>query len=261
MQFLPAMNPIKNAKLFAALALVFSVALVPATSAFAQETDVEQDQTKDYVKDQIRDIKTDTRDAIKQLKDERDQKVRDLRASISDEYKDRLRTTDAHVRPDMVPDREPDVYFDADANGWLLIGGVAHESFTNIKHGKAYHIEGNHWKLHVDEATFSVGPRDVTMELVGKAKGHRLILYGIGSLGTNDDGTEKQFRVMLRGHFAPTPEQGHFAIAFSQFGYQTMENGKRLPLIQVGDATVYPNTNVENPASIEVPISDVEIFS
>ena len=262
LQFLPPMNPVKNAKLFAALALVFSVALVPATAAYAQETDANVDQTRDQIKDQIRDIKSDTRDAIKQLKDERAEKLRQLKDSLPDQYKDRIRTTDGQIRPDVIPDREPDVKFDAEANGWMLINGVAHESSTIIESGYAYHIKNGLWKLKVDDAHFSVGDRDVTLDLVGKAKGHRMMLYGTGVLSTNDDGTENQIRVMLRGHFAPTSETGHFAIAFTQFGFHTMDNGKKLPLIQVGNATVYPNVNAENPASFDVPATtDLEIFN
>ena len=251
------MKPIKTVQLLAALTLVFSIALMPAAVS-AQESDSEQEQ----LREQINDIQRDARDTIKQIKDERNQKIKDLRTNLTDQYQDRIKTSDVQIRPNTITDREPDVYFDVNANGWILIDGAAHKSSTSIISGNAYHVEDNLWKLQVDDATFSVGNRNVSLDLVGKTHGHRLILHGIGTLGTNDDGSENQIRVLIRGHFAPTGEQGHFAIAFTQFGYQTLYDGKRIPLIQVGDAIVYPNEDVENPKLFKVPSStDLEIFS
>lgn len=270
------MNPIKDAKLLSALALVMAIAIAPAsTAAFAQtdnvdavdfltevdasepsETDVE---VTDENKDTDSDVNDEMRDRLKQLKEQRIEKVKEVREKLADEYKDRIRSDLKHdVRPyDITPDREPDLYFKGEVEGWSLIGGFAYESSTTLA-GEAYHVRGSVWKVHVTDGQIEIGKRTVTIEeMKGFAKGNHLVLRGIVNLSP-----DVQVNIGLAGYYAPTQERGEFALALTKLWYHTDQNSGRIPLAQVGEVHIRPNVDAQDavpvpePAPIEVP----EIF-
>jgi hypothetical protein len=78
------------------------------------------------------------------------------------------------------------------------------------------------------------------MELTGFARGNMIYLQGSGEL---DNG--EAFRVMLRGHFAPTTEDNVYAIAFTNAGINYSNSGIRIPLMQIGSVTVVDTTITE----------------
>lgn len=284
----------KDAKLLTALALIMAVALAPVvTSAFAQtddpnavgnveevdevETvDVNTDETgtentdsdesdetdrkeiRDEIRDKIRQVREETKDKIRELRDQRADKVREFKQRMADEYGDRLRpSAELDVRPyDVEPDREPDLYFKGSTSGWAIIGGYAYHAGTELA-GEAYHLRGSTWKVHVTDGVITIGDRVVPIEMWGTAHKHRLALHGVAEL--SDD---VQIRIGLRGNYAPTHEDGIFALSLKTLGYHTENGNGRIPLAQVGEVFVEPNVNlpdavVPEPAPVEVP----EIFN
>ena len=284
------MTPKKDTQLLTALALIFAVALAPvSTAAFAQEdqtdavddfeevdvaepvdstdetsteneTDEDESETdrkemRDEMKDKVREIREQTREKIRELKDQRADKIRDFKERMSDQYKDRLRAAGTDVRPyDVDPDREPDLYFEGGADGWAMIGGYAYDASTKLV-GEAYHVRGSVWKVHVTEgSTVSIGDRTgIPVELTGTAHGHRLMLHGTAEISE-----DVHVRIALKGHYAATQTEGVFALSLDALGYHTESNNGRIPLVQIGEVSVWANENVADavvpqPAPIEVP--------
>ena len=132
------------------------------------------------------------------------------------------------------PDTQSEVVFNGTTNGWAIINGIAYPASISLD-GNAIHQGNGVWKVASD-AKISVGDKDATLELKGKAVNGKLRLHGTGTL---DDGDS--FRIILRGHYAPIFEQpGFFVVDFSMVKIQNMENGIKIPLVQDGEIHVEP---------------------
>ena len=95
------------------------------------------------------------------------------------------------------------------------------------------------WKVQT-LGEIHVGDTYAELEMKGFARGINLVLNGSGELENGE-----KVRLFLRGHFAPTPESGVFAIAFTQAGVHNINTGERIPLMHVGSVEVFPTVDVE----------------
>lgn len=257
----------KEVKSFSVMALLAVLAIAPISSvAFAQtqldasteaeikaeinsdesqvsvntETNVSSDTSNDNpdsdknVRKEIRDQKQQTRDEIKQFRDE---KIKDLRERIIDQYKDKVVDTRTDIRQ-IDTDRAPDLTFYGTTSGFMIFGGIAHKSEITLD-GSAYHVQNSLWQIKSD-GKIAVGDRSAKLEMKGYARGNNIVLHGNGEL---DNG--EKVRLFLRGHFAPTPETGVFAMAFTQAGLHNINTGERIPMMHVGTVQVIPTSNVE----------------
>ena len=125
----------------------------------------------------------------------------------------------------------------------MIIGGQAWDSEIVLK-GSAYHVTDQMWKVQ-STGDIYVADRHAELEMKGIARGNNLVLNGSGELENGD-----KVRLFLRGHFAPTPESGIFAIAFTHAGVHNINTGERIPLMHVGSVEVFPNTEI---TSVPVP--------
>jgi len=201
------------------------------------ETDVREDIRKDY-----RDDRKEIRDQHKdQRKDLRDQ-FRDERKDLREQYKDRLKNSDISVvRPVPIdPDRSPDVTFNGGTSGYMILGGQAWHSEIALD-GSAYHVHNGMWKV-LSSGKISVAGISAELDLKGFAKGNKITLHGSGTMDNGD-----KIRLVLRGHFAPTPEYGVFAMAFTNAKVHNINTGERIPLMHVGEVIVTPTgvTDIE----------------
>ena len=260
-------------KLLTALVLIMVVAVGPISgSAFGQdetnavesldgfEENVESiDSTSDVnetdEENQIENEQKLREEKIREIKEKRAQKVDDFKVRMSELHDDKIRTDiDKPIRPsDVPPEREPDVVFKGSTKGWTVVGGNAYRSSINFT-GEAYHIGSGVWKVHVTEGKIKVADREAEIKMNGIAKHHRLTLHGTGELPSGD-----QFRLFLRGYFAPTPETGLFAIAFTQGAYHNISTGARLPMAQVGSVHVEPIGDFELPKEVSPQVLDTII--
>ena len=133
---------------------------------------------------------------------------------------------------DVVSDiqRMPDLTFEGETKGWALIGVQAHPASLTLD-GNAVHTVNGVWMVKSD-SEFSIGERDAKLELKGKVTDNKLRLNGTGIL---NDGTE--FKIFLRGHFAPIAgSEGDFAMVFKTaiLTTQTVDERIRIPLALVG---------------------------
>lgn len=122
------------------------------------------------------------------------------------------------------------IEFEGSTDGWAILGGIAYNTTIDF-HGTAY-PRGDSWKV-VSEGEIWVEDKSAKLELRGMIHGDRILLHGNG---ITDDG--QRVKLMLRGHYAPTNEQGVFAIAFTQASYHNINSGDRFLLMQVGTVTV-----------------------
>ncbi len=219
-----------------------------------EETETDVQETDESGEDQVRDLKKqfkEDRKAIKdQYKDERKElrdQYKDQRKDLRELYKDRLRNSDiAVVRPTPIdPDRTPDVTFEGSTSGYVILGGQAWESKIGLFDGSAYHVHNGMWKVKTS-GEISVADRYAELDLKGFAKGNKITLHGGGTL---DNG--EKVRLVLRGHFAPTPEYGVFAMAFTNAGVHNINTGERIPLMHVGSVTVTPTGETDIAPAIE----------
>ena len=126
------------------------------------------------------------------------------------------------------PDRMSEVKFRGGTDGWAIIGGQAFSSEIGIS-GNAIHQRNGVWKVNA-EAEITVADKHAKLDLKGKAAHGKLRLHGTGTLDSGE-----QFRIFLRGHFAPVYDQpGDFVVAFTAAKIRLMETGVKIPLIQDG---------------------------
>ena len=141
------------------------------------------------------------------------------------------------VKPTDVFEVYPQVKFSGETDGWSIIGGYAFETKIYIE-GKAVRGDDGKWKVKA-EGKMKIEDRDVKLLLKGKAYNGHLRLHGTGVL---DSGLE--FRIHLSGSYAPTLVENEYALGFKGAYVKFSDNGFRIPLMQVGKASVYPVTNV-----------------
>lgn len=232
-----------NTRLTAILALVFAVAITPASIAFAQTTSVDAEtsveasgaaneidaKTKASMKAKLAVAKEKIQDRNDELK----RKIKDVIIQRTDRITDELRPMIRDVVSDV--DRRPDLTFRGQTEGWAIVGGVAHKSSLSLA-GDAHHIGGGNWKIKTD-GDLVVADRNAELDLTGFARGNVIYLQGNGSL---DNG--ETFRIILRGHFAPTTDDNVYAVAFTNAGIHYTNNGIRVPLMLVGSITVIDTT-------------------
>ncbi|MGY5144264.1 MAG: hypothetical protein ACW9XH_07250 [Candidatus Nitrosopumilus sp. bin_32a] len=145
-------------------------------------------------------------------------------------------TTDAFSDVSMAfPDRQTELKFDGETNGWAIIAGQAFPSKI-VLDGNAVHQNNGVWKV-TSSAKITVGDREnIPLELKGQAVHGKLRLHGTGSLNGDDT-----FRIILRGHYAPVNDSpSEFVLDFSTAKVQNMDSGLRIPLFQHGIIDVKP---------------------
>ena len=141
------------------------------------------------------------------------------------------------------------VHFDGTTSGWILLGGIAYQSNINIL-GDATFTEGV-WDIDA-EGKFEVVDRYADLKLSGFAIDDIIVLHGRGHIDSGEP-----VSVFLRGHFAPTHENGVFALAFTHASIYNIDQGERYPLMQTGSVNVYP-VPIE-PVPLPEPIPEVEL--
>lgn len=222
------------------------------TETDSQETDVKEidESGEDQRKDLREQYKEDRKEIRDQFKDERKNlrdQYKDHREDLREQYKDRLRNSDiAVVRPAPIdPDRAPDVTFEGATSGYMILGSQAWESNIELFDGSAYHVHNGMWKVKTS-GEISVADRYAKLDLKGFAKGNKITLHGGGTLDSGE-----KVRLVLRGHFAPTPEYGVFAMAFTNAGVHNINTGERIPLMHVGSVTVTPTGETDIDPTVE----------
>lgn len=191
-----------NTKNVETLALLLVVALAPSSIAFAQTADTETD-TDDKRKDKIK-----------------------------DQIKKRI-VKDAIPRSNVERTDIADLTFRGQTDGWTILGGTAFKSSIALS-GDAYSYGGGNWKIK-SVGDITVADKTAKLDLIGHARGTTILLQGTGTLS---DG--QTIKLILKGHFAPTSETNVYAIAFTNAGIQYLDNGVRVPLMQVGSVLVTP---------------------
>lgn len=212
-----------NTKYAQALALLLVVTLAPASIAFAQSS-VEAETATETTINVDTETKTKTRSDIKA-------RLIDAQEKRTDLIKDEVRTKVRDVVSNTLADRGADLTFRGHTDGWAIVGGKAFESSIEFG-GDAHHVGGGNWKIS-SMGELTVGDRHAKLDLSGFARGNVIHLQGSGSL---DNG--EAFRIMLRGHFAPTDDRNVYAVAFTNANIQYMNSGLRVPLMQVGSVTI-----------------------
>jgi hypothetical protein len=211
-----------NTKYTQALALLLVATLAPASIAFAQSSTEAETTTETTKNTTDSDVKTKTRVDVKA-------KISDVLEKKMDRIKDEVKTR--YVVSDTLTDRGTDLTFRGHTDGWAIVGGTAHRSSIAFG-GDAHHVGGGNWKI-ASAGELAVGDRHAKLDLSGFARGNVIHLQGSGSL---DNG--EAFRIMLRGHFAPTDDRNVYAVAFTNAHIQYMNSGLRVPLMQVGSVTI-----------------------
>jgi len=140
------------------------------------------------------------------------------------------------VLPTDVLETYPEVQFRGGTEGWALVGGYAFPSEIGL-HGTAVRGDDGVWHLKA-EGELLVGEREATLVLRGAAHDGHLRLHGTGTLG--EDGPE--FRIVLRGNYAPTTVEGDYALTFNHSFVSFADSDVRIPLMQVGKVHVEPVT-------------------
>lgn len=229
-----------NTKFSEALALLLVVALAPASIAFAQTTgDVESAETEVKSTDPA-DTKADTRTDEQKRKDKLNDELKRLRESIADRKSkiadrntDKIR--DKVIDADRVKtiDRAADLKYSGKTSGWAILGGTAFPSSIAIS-GQGHNQGGGNWKITAT-GDLAVADRTAKLDMTGHVRGNQITLQGTGTLS---DGTA--IKIHIKGHYAATGNTNEFAIAFTNSHIQYMDNGARMPLMQVGSVMVTP---------------------
>lgn len=191
-------------------------------------------------------------DKIREMKEKRAQKLQDFKIRMSELHHEKIRTNvNKSIRSSEIPsDRQPDVVFEGHTTGWAVIGGSAYRASINFT-GEAHHVGNDVLKVKITEGEIKIADRVVKIELKGIAKHNQIVLHGTGELL----GGEK-VRLFLRGHFAPTTENGLFAIAFTQGAYHNVDTGARIPMAQVGSVLIEQSGDFKLPREMNPSASD-----
>ena len=242
-----------NARFSETLALLLVVALAPASIAFAQTTDdgVTEPKTVEPVDTKTVDKTTDARTDEQKRKDKLQDELKRLRESITDKKakntdrpSDKLREKIID-RADKIRDKNidkvADLTYRGKTSGWAILGGTAFPSSIGIS-GEGHNQGSGNWRITA-VGDIAVADRTAKLDLAGHVKGNQISLQGTGTLS---DGTA--IKIHIKGHYAATTNANEFAIAFTNSHIQYMDNGARMPLMQVGTVTVAP---VVSPVPVE----------
>ena len=224
-----------NAK-FSVLALLLVVALAPASIAFAQTTNVESAETKSD--------DSDTRTDEQKRKDKLADELKKLREKIADRKSKIIDRNADNDRKDKIVDKVrdknidkvADLKYNGKTSGWAILGGTAFPSSIGIS-GEGHNQGNGNWRITA-VGDISVADRTAKLDMTGHVKGNQITLQGTGTL---NDGTA--IKIHIKGHYAATSNTNEFAIAFTNSHIQYMDNGARMPLMQVGTVTVTPIVN------------------
>jgi hypothetical protein len=206
-----------NRKHAATLSLLLVVTLAPTSIAFAQTTSDTEEAT-------------DTKNKRADKKDEIKTRLADKEEKRIDRIKDEVRTKVRDVKTDDA-DRGTNLTFRGNTDGWAIIGGKATKS-SLVLGGNAHHVGGGNWKITSD-GDLTVADRHAKLSISGHARGNMINLQGSGTLDSGEN-----FRVSLKGYFAPTNEKNVYAIAFTHTNVQYTNSGIRVPLMHVGSVTI-----------------------
>ena len=121
------------------------------------------------------------------------------------------------------------------ARGWALFNDEAHKAHLKLD-GKGVIKEENKWKIKSD-SIISIGEKKAIVGLKGKVIENKLRLNGSGEL---NDGS--QFRIILRGHFAPIDDTNeNFALVFkTAIISTTIDERIKIPMVLVGQVNTIP---------------------
>jgi hypothetical protein len=231
-----------NAKFSEALALLLVIALAPVSIAFAQTTgDASSVETKT-----VDPVDTDTRTDEQKRKDKLNDELKRLRENIADRKSKIIDRTTDKIRDKIVDkersiDRVADLKYGGKTSGWAILGGTAFPSSIAIS-GVGHNQGNGNWKITA-VGDISVADRTAKLDMTGHVRGNMITLQGTGTLS---DGTA--IKIHIKGHYAATGNTGEFAIAFTNSHIQYMDNGARMPLMQVGSVMVTP---VVTPVPVE----------
>lgn len=250
-----------TAKYIEILAILLTVALAPASVAFAQTTTADaavgaDDTTDNTDSDGKKDTRSDEEKRKEKLKEHlkqiRENIVKRKTASADDVDKTKSvdkartkivsRTQDgvSEVREKIVDrtqerrlDRAADLTYHGKTSGWTILGGTAFPSSIGIS-GQGYNQGSGNWKITA-VGDITVADRTAKLDLTGHVRENTIVLKGTGTL--SDDAV---IDIYLKGHIAPTSSTNEMAIAFTNSYIQYKDTGQRIPLMQVGSVTIAP---------------------
>lgn len=223
----------KLTKFSETLALLLVVALAPASIAFAQTTgDIVSENTDptDTIDTRIDEQKRKDKlnDDLKRLRE----KIADRKSKIVDKNADRISDKIDRIKEKPF-DKIADLKYAGKTSGWAILGGTAFPSSIVIS-GEGHNQGNGNWRITA-VGDLSVADRTAKLDMAGHVRANQITLQGTGTL---NDGTAIKIHIM--GHYATTDNTGEFAIAFTNSHIQYMDNGARMPLMQVGSVMVTP---------------------
>ena len=211
-----------DVRLFAALGILAVLGIVPlSSSVFAQSNSGDNDDSNND--------NGDKRKLQKELKKEKLREIKNI--ALESEIKPKSKIFDETRSHE--PDREPDLSFRGETSGWTIVGDLAHKSSVSLS-GHAFKAGERMWKISTT-GNITIGDRKAELDLKGVATGHKIMLQGNGILQNGEE-----VRLTLVGHYAPTTEDGVFAVAFTNGMFHNTNTGERLTMMQVGSVHVAP---------------------
>lgn len=227
-------------RLFAALGILAVLAIVPiSSSVFAQSGTSDNDDFAEENTDKRKlqkEVRAQQKESFKELRAEKLREIKNMAFESRIETKAKIfDETRSHE-----PDREPDLSFRGETNGWTIVGGHAHKS-SIVLSGHAFKAGERMWKISTT-GDITVGDRKAELDLKGVAAGHKIMLQGNGMLENGEE-----VRLILVGHYAPTTEDGIFAVAFTHGMFHNTNTGDRLTMMQVGSIHVESIVSASTP--------------
>lgn len=228
----------KFAKLISALAIIMTVAIAPASRAFAQSN-----TASDGVND-----KQNYKDERKQFFDSIKEQRKDLKDQIKD-FKEQRK--DKTFDSERIYDVEPTLKFDGITSGWAVVGGKAYPATFSLE-GKAGQVSERGWQLS-GIGTVEIEKRMITFELKGFTKNNHVNIKGISQ-------TDESIVIHLRGTFASMAESDNsFALAFTRATIVDQNSDVKVPLVLTGEVKTNLLTPVVDETESKPEITESEI--
>ncbi|HXV51105.1 MAG TPA: hypothetical protein VD689_03155 [Nitrosopumilaceae archaeon] len=241
-------------RLFAALGILAVLVIAPlSSSVFAQSNSGDNDDSNkdninekklqkeslDLKKEEIKKLREQLKEQKESFKELRGEKLREIK-NIALENRIEVKSKIFDEVKISEPDREPDLSFRGETNGWTIVDGHAHKS-SIVLSGHAFKASERMWKISTT-GDIAIGDRKTELDLKGVVTGHKIMLQGNGILQNGEE-----VRLTLVGHYAPTTEDGVFAVAFTNGMLHNTNTGERLTMMQVG--SVHVESIVSTPTS------------